>query len=268
MPDHESTARQEGDDQSDDRYVLFDLEWIPHPEIVEQLEFVYRADRTPDEQLGLPGEVVSMSEKGLKAYLANCLPSESWLCRAIDAESMLKNRSGVTEFLSAELKKCQSGNVPDTALQLAEVQQILCMGYSIGYGEIEVIWGEAECVKRFNELTRLYVPAGWAIETFDLPVMLFAGARSGALLGRNYDLRRGIGYLDVHKVRFGRHFGSLVNVSTALGFDAGNRDPLKNGGADVLQAFLEERNDDIMAHCRVDIERLQHVMKKYRGYFF
>jgi len=253
-----------------DELVLFDIETAPKPEIEERFLKKERSmlpeRRDPTVP---PNRVPSMTEKEVDYLLREISPTEEWLIESSREELSGKSRKGVVGLLKKSLASAQEVLSLDKKICLMpELCDIICIGISIS-GSRTVLVSDGtnlgDMLREFWAACTHKTPCGWNVASFDLPVILHRSKDCGVVPTRLVEFTySGNGFVDLFSLR--RHTsgsGRLTDVAMALGFQGDSDDPLRNGGADVKKAWSEGRTEDVVAHCEVDLARLEHVFFNY-----
>lgn len=250
---------------------LFDLEWVEEPRAGDALKSIYKSNRSMPSKA--PEKSVAQVVDLFEADIKELQPNEEWLMRCLAVEESGKNRHGIIKCINQELDAI-ANPVPDKARQMAEAVVPVCMCYAMpddDFKKINSVIGEAAVASRFCDLCRDLVPCGYAIDFADMPVIMASIARSRAnkslkgSMPRFIDLKRGTGYIDLMKLRFGYNNPCKQrDLAAAMGYKPSRIDPLKDG-SQVQAMFDAEDIESIVSHNMLDVEALIFIYKHYRG---
>lgn len=262
------------------KHLLFDLETIPKPEVVENLGAAFDLDAFPDCD---PIELKKSTVDSVKLFIDEFSPDEDWCKQHIREEKKGKNRKGVKDALYARVDAL-SNPIPKDWLVAPELQKIITFGLSLGVHDEPDVWQFEGSEDSYEDWLDDCLVEFWAMQKerqvltcfngcgFDIPILMLESKRLGIKFPQiNCSSYRGMEYnlLDVMKARYGHSYKGLRASALAAGLprEIDAEDALVSG-ANVAQAYADGRYEEIEAHCRVDILRLQACCKAWDGIFF
>jgi len=218
------------------------------------------------------GEIIDATDvlgtqKAVDALLKEKRPDLVTLQMMALVESQNKNRSGVNELLQKEMVKYTEDSIPSKVKMIPECCEVIAVGCgdTVFTGtEVNILENTWDAIESLGTSA----PYGWRLATFDMPVLVAASAINNVKVPNEVRLASRYQYDGFFDMASKRPWdGKLRDICLATGFAGDVNDPLGTGAA-VARAYDEGRMQDIIDHCKVDLERCEHIHGLYEGYLW